>query len=59
MAKFEQNDELAKILLMTNNAKLVNYVFSKQPTVSYHLMRVRSKLRTQKGGVNIFETEQQ
>lgn len=58
MAKFEQNDELAKILLMTNNAKLVNYVFSKQPTVSYHLMRVRSKLRTQKGGVNIFETEQ-
>ena len=41
---------------MTNNAKLINYVFSKPPTVSYHLMRVRSKLRTKKGGVNVFET---
>ena len=58
MAKFEQNDELAKILLMTNNAKLVNYVFSKPPTISYHLMRVRSKLRTKKGGVNVFEVEE-
>ena len=50
------NDELAKILLMTNNAKLINYVFSKPPTVSIHLMRVRSKLRTKKGGINVFET---
>jgi predicted NAD-dependent protein-ADP-ribosyltransferase YbiA (DUF1768 family) len=58
MAKFEQNDELAKVLLMTNNAKLVNYVFSKPPTISYHLMRVRSKLRTKKGGVNVFEIEE-
>jgi len=56
MAKFSQHDDLAKILLMTNNAKLVNYVFSKPPTVSIHLMRVRSKLRTKKGGVNVFET---
>ena len=56
MAKFSQHDDLAKILLMTNNAKLVNYVFSKPPTVSVHLMRVRSKLRTKKGGVNVFET---
>ena len=56
MAKFDQNENLAKILLMTNNAKLINYVFSKPPTVSYHLMRVRSKLRTKKGGVNVFET---
>ena len=56
MAKFNQNDDLAKILLMTNNAKLINYVFSKQPTISIHLMRVRSKLRTKKGGVNVFET---
>jgi predicted NAD-dependent protein-ADP-ribosyltransferase YbiA (DUF1768 family) len=56
MAKFNQNDDLAKILLMTNNAKLINYVFSKQPTVSIHLMRVRSKLRTKKGGINVFET---
>ena len=56
MAKFDQNEDLAKILLMTNNAKLINYVFSKQPTVSIHLMRVRSKLRTKKGGVNVFET---
>jgi len=55
MAKFNQNDELAKILLMTNNAKLINYVFSKPPTVSIHLMRVRSKLRTKKGGINVFE----
>ena len=58
MAKFEQNDDLAKILLMTNNAKLINYVFSKPPTISYHLMRVRSKLRTKKGGVNVFETDE-
>jgi hypothetical protein len=56
MAKFNQNDDLAKILLMTNNAKLVNYVFSKPPTISYHLMRVRSKLRTKKGGINVFES---
>jgi predicted NAD-dependent protein-ADP-ribosyltransferase YbiA (DUF1768 family) len=56
MAKFTQHDDLAKILLMTNNAKLVNYVFSKPPTISIHLMRVRSKLRTKKGGVNVFET---
>jgi hypothetical protein len=56
MAKFDQNENLAKILLMTNNAKLINYVFSKPPTVSYHLMRVRSKLRTKKGGINVFET---
>jgi predicted NAD-dependent protein-ADP-ribosyltransferase YbiA (DUF1768 family) len=56
MAKFNQNDDLAKILLMTNNAKLINYVFSKSPTVSIHLMRVRSKLRTKKGGVNVFES---
>jgi predicted NAD-dependent protein-ADP-ribosyltransferase YbiA (DUF1768 family) len=55
MAKFNQNDDLAKILLMTNNAKLINYVFSKPPTVSIHLMRIRSKLRTKKGGVNVFE----
>ena len=55
MAKFNQNDDLAKILLMTNNAKLINYVFSKPPTISIHLMRVRSKLRTKKGGINVFE----
>ena len=58
-AKFEQNDDLAKILLMTNNAKLINYVFSKPPTISYHLMRVRSKLRTKKGSVNVFEIDEQ
>jgi predicted NAD-dependent protein-ADP-ribosyltransferase YbiA (DUF1768 family) len=56
MAKFSQNDNLAKILLMTNNAKLINYRHMKEPTVSIHLMRVRSKLRTKKGGVNVFET---
>jgi hypothetical protein len=58
MAKFEQNDDLAKILLMTNNAKLINYVFSKPPTISYHLMRARSKLRAKKGGVNVFEIDE-
>ena len=56
MAKFSQNDNLAKILLMTNNAKLINYRHMKEPTVSIHLMRVRSKIRTKKGGVNVFET---
>ena len=56
MAKFSQNDNLSKILLMTNNAKLINYRHMKEPTISIHLMRVRSKLRTKKGGVNVFET---
>ena len=56
IAKYDQNDDLAKVLLMTNNAKLINYVFSKPPSISIHLMRVRSKLRTKKGGVNVFET---
>ena len=56
MAKFSQNDNLEKILLMTNNAKLINYRHMKEPTVSIHLMRIRSKLRTKKGGVNVFET---
>lgn len=55
MAKFSQNDNLAKILLMTNNAKLINYNHTKHPTSSIHLMHVRSKLRTKKGGVNDYE----
>ncbi len=55
MAKFDQNEELAKLLLMTNNAKLLNYSHTKHPETSIHLMRVRSKLRTKKGGVNYAE----
>ena len=54
-AKFTQNDDLATILLLTNNAKLINYHHTKEPSVSVHLMRVRSKLRTKRGGVNGYE----
>ena len=54
-AKFTQNDDLANILLLTNNAKLINYHHTKEPSVSVHLMRVRSKLRTKRGGVNEYE----
>ena len=54
-AKFTQNDDLATILLLTNNAKLINYHHTKEPSVSVHLMRVRSKLRTKRGGVNEYE----
>ena len=55
LAKFTQNDDLANILLLTNNAKLINYHHTKEPSVSVHLMRVRSKLRTKRGGVNEYE----
>jgi hypothetical protein len=55
LAKFTQNDDLANILLLTNNAKLINYHHTKEPSVSVHLMRVRSKLRTKRGGVNGYE----
>jgi hypothetical protein len=55
-AKFTQNDDLANILMLTNNAKLINYHHTKEPSVSVHLMRVRSKLRTKRGGVNDYET---
>jgi hypothetical protein len=54
-AKFTQNDDLTNILLLTNNAKLINYHHTKEPSVSVHLMRVRSKLRTKRGGVNEYE----
>ena len=54
-AKFTQNDDLANILILTNNAKLINYHHTKEPSVSVHLMRVRSKLRTKRGGVNDYE----
>jgi hypothetical protein len=55
MAKFSQNDELANILLMTNNAKLINYSHTKHPSPSMHLMHVRSKLRTKSGKINDYE----
>jgi predicted NAD-dependent protein-ADP-ribosyltransferase YbiA (DUF1768 family) len=54
-AKFTQNDDLANILLLTNNAKLINYHHTKEPSVSIHLMRVRSKLRTKRGIINDYE----
>lgn len=54
-AKFTQNDDLANILLLTNNAKLINYHHTKEPSVSVHLMRVRSKLRTKRGSLNDYE----
>jgi hypothetical protein len=55
MAKFSQNDDLANILLMTNNAKLINYNHTKHPNPSMHIMHVRSKLRTKNGKINDYE----
>lgn len=58
MAKFSQNDDLAKVLLMTNNAKLINYSHTKHTTPSMHIMHVRSKLRTKSGKINDYEAIQ-
>jgi predicted NAD-dependent protein-ADP-ribosyltransferase YbiA (DUF1768 family) len=58
MAKFSQNDDLDKVLLMTNNAKLINYSHTKHTTPSMHIMHVRSKLRTKSGKINDYEAIQ-
>jgi predicted NAD-dependent protein-ADP-ribosyltransferase YbiA (DUF1768 family) len=48
-AKFTQNDELKKILLMTRNAKLLHYVPKKESELDIVLMRVRRKIREESG----------
>jgi len=47
-AKFSQNDDLAHILDLTKNAKLVSYMKGKPPLLSHHLMKTRAKLRVSK-----------
>jgi hypothetical protein len=43
-AKFTQNEDLKKMLLATNQAKLTHYVRSKEPIVFDELMLVRDKI---------------
>jgi len=44
-AKFSQNADLGRLLVLTKSAKLVEYVHKKIPTTSKMLMVVREKLR--------------
>jgi hemerythrin-like domain-containing protein len=45
MAKFGQNPEFKKILLLTKNAKLLHYIKGKEPEIVDQLMIVREKLK--------------
>jgi hypothetical protein len=43
-AKFSQNEELKKVLLATNRAKLTHFMRGNPPIVFNDLMRVRQRL---------------
>ena len=45
MAKFTQNEDLKRLLLATNDAKLTQYVKGQPPVVFDELMLIRDKLR--------------
>jgi hypothetical protein len=45
-AKFSQNEELKKILINTNKAKLIHYIGAKEPEVVINLMKLRLKLNS-------------
>ena len=45
-AKFNQNDDLKNALLETRNAKLMHYLYRKEPEFMESLVQIREKLKS-------------